>query len=114
MLDIYTVSFFGHREVDNLRYVEDQLFELIRDLLGSKEYVEFLVGRNGEFDQTVSSAIKRVKRSYRNDNCCHTLVLPYCGKTKILITITMMILQFTTEHKPLTSKLPFKSATVRW
>ena len=76
-MNIYTVSFFGHREVDNLFHIEDQLSELIRDLLGSKEYVEFLVGRNGEFDQAVSSTIKRVKRSYRDDNCCHTLVLPY-------------------------------------
>ena len=77
MLDIYTVSFFGHREVDNLFHIEDQLSELIRELLGSKEYVEFLVGRNGEFDQAASSAIKRIKRSFRDDNCCHTLVLPY-------------------------------------
>ena len=75
--NIYTVSFFGHREVDHLFHVEEQLYELIRELLGSKEYVEFLVGRNGEFDQAVSSSIKRVKRDYRDDNCCHTLVLPY-------------------------------------
>lgn len=77
MLDIYTVSFFGHREVDNLFQIEDKLSELIRDLLDSKEYVEFLVGRNGEFDQAVSSTIKRLKRNYRDDNCHHTLVLPY-------------------------------------
>ena len=75
--NIYTVSFFGHREVDHLFHVEEQLYKLIRELLGSKEYVEFLVGRNGEFDQAVSSSIKRVKRDYRDDNCCHTLVLPY-------------------------------------
>lgn len=77
MLNILTVSFFGHREVDNLLQLEEQLEELIRSLLVSNEYVELLVGRNGEFDQAVSSVIRRVKRSYRDDNCCHILVLPY-------------------------------------
>ena len=49
----------------------------IRILLESKEYVEFLVGRNGEFDQLVSSTVRRVKRNYRDDNSALVLVLPY-------------------------------------
>ncbi|MBE6562809.1 MAG: hypothetical protein E7660_03635 [Ruminococcaceae bacterium] len=77
MLDIYTVSFFGHREVEHFLYVEKQIERIIKELLATKEYVEFLIGRNGEFDQMVSSAIRRVKGKYRNDNSCHTLVLPY-------------------------------------
>ena len=51
--------------------------EHIRILLESKEYVEFLVGRNGEFDQLVSSTVRRVKRNYRDDNSALVLVLPY-------------------------------------
>ncbi len=39
--------------------------------------MEFLVGRNGGFDQYVSSAIIRAKRKYRNDKSFHILVLPY-------------------------------------
>ena len=42
-----------------------------------KEYVEFLVGRNGEFDQLVSSTVRRVKRNFRDDNSALVLVLPY-------------------------------------
>ena len=77
MLNIYTVSFFGHRYVDRFRLIEDRLEELIIKLLREYEYVDFLVGRNGDFDQLVSSTIRRAKREFRDDNCSHVLVLPY-------------------------------------
>ena len=44
---------------------------LIRKLLKEKEYVEFLIGRDGEFDQIVSSTIRRCKRTVRGDNSNH-------------------------------------------
>ena len=34
-------------------------------------------GRNGEFDQVVSSTVRRVKRNFRDDNSALVLVLPY-------------------------------------
>ena len=77
MINIYTVSFFGHREVEDFLSVESQIENLIVDLISTKEYVEFLVGRNGAFDQLVSSVIRRVKRNIRDDNNSHILVLPY-------------------------------------
>lgn len=77
MLNVYTVSFFGHRYIDRFRLIEDRLEELIIKLLREHEYVDFLVGRNGDFDQLVSSTIRRVKREFRDDNCTHILVLPY-------------------------------------
>ena len=77
VLNIYTVSFFAHRRINNFRTIESQLEELIINLLREHEYVDFLVGRNGDFDQIVSSTIRRVKRTFRDDNSCHTLVLPY-------------------------------------
>lgn len=77
MLNIYTVSFFGHRYIDRFRTIEDRLEELIIKLLREHEHVDFLVGRNGDFDQLVSSTIRRVKREFRDDNCTHILVLPY-------------------------------------
>ena len=46
-------------------------------LLLSKEYVEFLIGRDGEFDQLVASAVRRCKRAVRDDNSSLVLVLPY-------------------------------------
>lgn len=76
-MNTYTVSFFGHRYIDNPFPIEKTLDELIGSLLRSKEYVEFLVGRNGDFDQLVSSAICRCKREIREDNSAHVWVLPY-------------------------------------
>ena len=74
---IYTVSFFGHRVIEDPLMIEQRLETLIRKLLDEKEYVEFLVGRDGEFDQLVSSTIRRCKRSVRDDNSAHVWVLPY-------------------------------------
>ncbi len=76
-MNTYTVSFFGHREIENVFIIENQLETLIRELLLTKEYVEFLVGRDGEFDQIVSSTIRRCKRAIREDNNALVLVLPY-------------------------------------
>lgn len=76
-MDTFTVSFFGHRYIDNPFTIEKTLDELIGSLLRSKEYVEFLVGRNGDFDQLVSSAIRRCKREIRDNNSAHVWVLPY-------------------------------------
>ena len=77
MLDIYTVAFFGHRYIDNLFKVEELLEEQIRKLINEKEYVDFLVGRNGDFDQCVSSTVLRVRKNVRDDNSSLILVLAY-------------------------------------
>ena len=77
MLDIYTVSFFGHREISNGYALEEKIEKLVKSLLNEKEYVDFLVGRHGEFDILVSSVIKRVRKNYRSDNSSLTLYLPY-------------------------------------
>lgn len=58
MLDVFTVSFFGHRKMNNPFQAEHRLQLLIRNLLIEKEYVEFLVGRDGDFDQLVASTIR--------------------------------------------------------
>ena len=76
-MNTYTLSFFGHRMIDNALEIENRLEHLIRTLLREHEYVEFLVGRDGEFDQLVSSVVRRCKREYRSDNSAHVLVLPY-------------------------------------
>lgn len=76
-MNLFAVSIFGHREVDEPFAIERQLEAIIRELLLTKEYVEFLVGRDGEFDQLVSSTIRRCKRTIRDDNSSLVLVLPY-------------------------------------
>ena len=76
-MDTYTVAFFGHRYLDNPFQIEQRLDIIIEKLIRENEYVEFLVGRDGEFDQFVSSAVRRAKRHYRGDNNFLVLVLPY-------------------------------------
>ena len=76
-MEIFTVAFFGHRYVDNVFEIERRLEEQIRLLMNEHEYVDFLVGRNGEFDQLVSSTVRRTKRVYRDDNSSLVLMLPY-------------------------------------
>ena len=76
-MDTYTVSFFGHRLIDNPLAIDAALDAIIGSLLQNKAYVEFLVGRNGDFDQLVSSAIRRCKREVRDNNSAHVWVLPY-------------------------------------
>lgn len=73
----YTVSFFGHRIVPDSILAAEHLEQVIIQLLREKEYVEFLVGRNGDFDQLVSSAIRKIKKKFRDDNSSHVLVLAY-------------------------------------
>ena len=74
---IYSVAFFGHRYVDNIIKVENLLEEQIQRLIDENEYVDFLVGRNGDFDQCVSSSVLRVRKNHRDDNSSLVLVLPY-------------------------------------
>lgn len=76
-MEIYTVSLFGHKELPNRIEIENQLYKLIRELICEKEYVEFLVGRNGDFDTLSSSVIRRAMRDSDHGNAAHTLVLPY-------------------------------------
>lgn len=76
-MTVYTVSFFGHRRLYDSIRIEEQLEELVRELLRTKQYVEFLVGKDGDFDILVASVIRRCKRLYRNDNSSLVWVLPY-------------------------------------
>lgn len=76
-MNTYTVCFFGHREIDDFLYAEEKIYELVSNLIRTKEYVEFLVGRNGDFDQIVSSVIHKAKRNIFDANSSLTLVLPY-------------------------------------
>ena len=70
-------QFFGHRTVPEFWKAEERVESPVHTLLLEKEYVEFLVGRNGESDQIVSSAVKRQQRCVRDDNSALIWVLPY-------------------------------------
>ena len=69
----YRVSFIAHRQIDRFRFVEEQLDRIISE----KEYVECYVGRNGDFDTMIASAVKRGQKAYVVANSSLILVLPY-------------------------------------
>ena len=77
MLYIYTVTFFGHRTLPSMFALEDKLMTILREIINTHEYVEFLVGRDGDFDQLVSSTVKAAIRDYAYGNASLILVLPY-------------------------------------
>ena len=76
-MDIYRISFIGHREIDDFFFVENQVSAIVREMITVKEYVNFYVGRNGEFDTLVASVIKRAKREIGEHNSSLILVIPY-------------------------------------
>lgn len=78
MISKFTVSLFGHRNIDDYYTVEQKLYELLRIIITQNNTgVEFLVGRNGEFDLMASSVIKRLKKEMCTENVFLTLVMPY-------------------------------------
>lgn len=74
--EIYRVTMIGHRIVGDFD-IEEKLYDLFKNMLRTKEYVEFYLGRNGDFDILAASVIKRLQKNYRNDNSALILVLPY-------------------------------------
>lgn len=77
MIKIYTVSFFGHKYIEQEAEIESRLDRLLHELITQKEYVDFLIGRDGEFDLIATAAIKRAIHNYGYGNTHLTLVLPY-------------------------------------
>ena len=76
-MDIYRVAFFGHRRIDRLGEIEERLVPILKELILTKKYVEFYIGRNGEF---VASLIKRVQKQLDRGNSVMILTLPYTVK----------------------------------
>lgn len=77
MFYIYTVSFFGHREIDYFYKYEDDLYELVCSIINKHPYVEFLVGRDGDFDQLASSVVQKAKRNFGKERCSLVWIMPY-------------------------------------
>ncbi len=75
-MEIYRVAFIGHREIHD-GDLDGELDKILAELLEKHEYVEFYVGRNGEFDIRVASAVKRLKKAFGRANSSLILALPY-------------------------------------
>ena len=77
ILEPYTVSFFGHRRIEGAVQLEEALEQIVSRLLREKEFVEFLVGRDGAFDLLAASVVKRCGRKFGGHNSALIWVLPY-------------------------------------
>ena len=62
-MNVFTVALFGHRRIDDIRVLYDRLMPIIEDLIKTNYYVEFLIGRNGEFDECAASIIKYTQKN---------------------------------------------------
>ena len=76
-MNIFRVSLFGHRGIEDLLKLDKMLAPVIRELIQTRPYVSFLIGRNGEFDEYAASVIKRLQKEHGKENNDITLVLPY-------------------------------------
>ena len=76
-MDVFSVALFGHRRIDDLQRLERALAPMIKELIKSKQYVSFFVGRNGEFDEYAASLVKHAQKECGKENNDITLVLPY-------------------------------------
>ena len=72
-----TVSLFGHRIMQNSVAVAERLRAIVNDLLSKEEFVEFLIGRDGDFDLLAASIIRTSMRKINRQNASLILVLPY-------------------------------------
>lgn len=79
-MDIYRVAFIGHRVIPHQYGLENKIEIIVRDMLREKEYVEFIMGRNGDFDIMAAAVVKRVRESVGSDNSSLILVQPYVMK----------------------------------
>ena len=80
-MNIYTVSLFGHRSLLNPLVAEANLEREVYQILKNHGYVNFLIGRTGEFDLMAALTIRRVMKTYSRINGTLTLVLPYQNST---------------------------------
>jgi hypothetical protein len=76
-MDVYRVSFFGHRILASTRQIEETVECMGKELIRTKDFVEFLVGRNGDYDILVASSVKRAQKAMGKQNSVLVLVLPY-------------------------------------
>lgn len=79
-MTVYKVTLFGHRDLYTYKKTERRLYAILQELIRRRLYIEFLLGRNGDFDTLAASVIKQVQNEMGKENVTMTLVLPYIYK----------------------------------
>ena len=76
-MEIFTVSLFGHRHISNPDKIRTKLAQLVEKLIKEKQYVQFLVGHDGQFDEIAGEVISQVIRRSAYHTALLIMVLPY-------------------------------------
>ena len=76
-MEIYQVAFIGHRKIEDFSGLEEQIEQIACRLIKEKVFVEFYIGRNGDFDILAASAIKRAQSKQGRQNSSLILLQPY-------------------------------------
>lgn len=79
-MEIFRIAFVGHREIQGHYDLEERIQTIVRNFLETKEFVELMMGRNGDFDISAASAVKRARRAAGEENSSLILVQPYAMK----------------------------------
>lgn len=77
VMNIYTVSFFGHRKFDITSEIEKRLDKILCNIISQNDYIQFLIGREGDFDLFAASKIKSAINKFGYGNTSLIFVLPY-------------------------------------
>lgn len=115
---ITTISFFGHRDIEDMILADRCVYTFVCDMMETHEYLEFLVGRDGLFDQIVSSAIIRAKKQKQAENCNHIWVChmtnPSIGRIKEISSTTMIQSKSAKPRAERFQRRLYKFATELW
>lgn len=76
-MDEFCVAFIGHRYIEKHKEVYEELYKTVAYLIEHKEFVEFLVGKNGEFDEIAASAVRRAQKDFGKANSSLVWVQAY-------------------------------------
>ena len=76
-MNIFRISFIGHRQISSVAFIENQVERLAAEFMRQADFVEFYLGRNGEFDIAAASGIKRAQKRIGHEKSALILVLPY-------------------------------------
>ena len=76
-MNVYRVAFIGHRKIDEREYLVASVDGLIKGLLQSKDYVEFYIGGNGDFDLLTTVSAKIMQNEMGTHNSRIVYIQPY-------------------------------------
>ena len=76
-MEIFTVSLFGHRYIENPDILRSALKPIVQKLVQDNIYIQFLIGHDGMFDEIAADVISETIRNSPYHTAMLIVVLPY-------------------------------------